>query len=103
MEAASKGGPWTFDSHLLIMERVQLGMQIENIPLNQVEFWVQVHHLPAGLMLEKVGKAMGNFIGVFVEYDKNNNTSYWREYMRERVQIDVRQPLKKQTKVKIKG
>ncbi|XP_058758128.1 uncharacterized protein LOC131631355 [Vicia villosa] len=103
MEAALKGGPWTFDSHLLILERLHLGIQIENIQLNQVDFWVQVHHLLAGLMLEKVGKAMGNFIGVFVEYDKNNNTSFWREYMRVRVRIDVRQPLKKQTRVKNKG
>lgn len=29
MEATLKGGPWTFDSHLLILERVKLGVQIE--------------------------------------------------------------------------
>lgn len=54
-------------------------------------------------MLEKVAKAMANFIGVFVEYDKNNNTSFWWQYMRLRVKIDVRMPLKKQTKLKNKG
>src|SRR4051812_20108425 len=72
MEAALKGGPWTFGSHLLIIERVQIGIQIENIPLFHVDFWVQIHNLPAGLMLEKVGKAIANYIGLFVEYDKNN-------------------------------
>lgn len=40
MEVALKGGPWTFDSHLLILERVRLGVQIKNIPLFHVEFWV---------------------------------------------------------------
>lgn len=78
-------------------------MQIENIPLFHVDFWVQIHNLPAGMMIEKVGRAMAKIIGEFVEYDKNNNTSFWREYMRVRVKIDVRVSLKRQTKVKSKG
>lgn len=76
MEAALKGGPWTFDSHLLILEKVKVGVQIENIPLFHVEFLVQVHNLLAAIMLEKVGKATTNFIGTFVEYDKNNNRAF---------------------------
>ncbi|MCH94705.1 hypothetical protein A2U01_0015670, partial [Trifolium medium] len=103
MEEVLQGGPWTFDNHILIVERVQLGMQIENIPLNHVNFWVQVHNLPAGFMAEKVGKKLANYIGEFVEYDKNNNSSFWRQYMRLRVRVDVRQPLKKHKKVKNKG
>lgn len=82
---------------------MQLGLQIENIPLNHVEFWVQIHGLLTGMMIEKVGRTMATFIGSFVEYDKNNNTSFWREYMRLRVRIDVSQPLKKLTRVKNKG
>jgi hypothetical protein len=64
--------------------------------------WVQVHDLPTGLMKEKVGILLANYIGKFVEYDKNNNTSFWRQYMRLQVRIDVRQPLKKETRVKDK-
>ncbi|MCI21255.1 hypothetical protein A2U01_0042421, partial [Trifolium medium] len=59
-----------------------------------------VHNLPLGLMKEKVGITLANYIGTFVEYDKNNNSSFWRQYMRIRVKIDVRQPLKKDTRVK---
>ncbi|GAU10318.1 hypothetical protein TSUD_418940, partial [Trifolium subterraneum] len=75
---------------------------IEHIPLFHVLLWVQVHNLPMGLMKEKVGKALANYIGTFVEYDKNNNSSFWRQYMRIRVRVDVRQPLKKDTKMKNK-
>ncbi|GAU27412.1 hypothetical protein TSUD_356480 [Trifolium subterraneum] len=100
MEGVLQGGPWTFDNHMLIVERVKLGVQIENIPLYHVDFWVQVHNLPTGLMAEKVGKTLANYIGSFVEYDKNNNSSFWRQYMRIRVRVDVRQPLKKESKVK---
>ncbi|MCI36871.1 hypothetical protein A2U01_0058095, partial [Trifolium medium] len=53
-------------------------------------------------MKENVGRQLGNYIGTFVEYDKKNNSSFWREYMRVRVKVDVRQPLKKDTKVKNK-
>ncbi|PNY14983.1 hypothetical protein L195_g011673 [Trifolium pratense] len=103
MEDVLQGGPWSFDNQMLIVQRVQLGVQIENMPLYHVEFWVQVHNLPVGLMVEKVGKALANYIGSFVEYDKNNNSSFWRQYMRLRVRIDVRQPLKKNKQVKNSG
>jgi hypothetical protein len=75
-------------------------MQIEQIPLFHVNMWVQVHDLPTGLMKEKFGIPLANYIGNFMEYDKNNNSCFWRQYMRLRVRIDVRQPLKKETKVK---
>jgi 14-3-3 protein epsilon len=100
MEEVLRNGPWTFDNHLLIMERVQIGVQIENIPLYHADFWVQVHDLPTGLMKETVGTQLANYIGSFVEYDKNNKSSFWRQYMRLRVKIDVRLPLKKDTRVK---
>ncbi|MCH96465.1 hypothetical protein A2U01_0017451, partial [Trifolium medium] len=102
MEGVLKGGPWTFDNNMLIMEPVQLGMQIEQVPLNHAELWVQIHNLPVGLMKEKVGSTLANYIGEFVEYDKNNNTSFWRQYMCVRVKVDVRQPLKKDQRVKNK-
>jgi hypothetical protein len=102
MEAVLNGGPWSFDNNMLILEQVQLGMQIDQIPLYHVNMWVQVYDLPTGLMKEKFGIQLANYIGTFVEYDKNNNSSFWRQYMRLRVRIDVRLPLKKDTKVKDK-
>jgi 14-3-3 protein epsilon len=103
MEAVLQGGPWSFNNQMLIMERVRIGVQIENIPLYHVDFWVQVHNLPTGLMAERVGKTLGNYIGSFVEYDKNNKGSFWREYMRIKVRLDIRQPLKKESRVKNQG
>jgi hypothetical protein len=50
-------------------------------------------------MKEKVGTTLANYIGAFMEYDKNNNSSFWRQYMRIRVKIDARMPLKKEAKV----
>jgi hypothetical protein len=100
MEAVLNGGPWTFDNNMLILEQVKLGMQIEQISLFHVNMWVQVHDLPMGLMKETVGTKLANYIGAFMEYVKNNKTSFWRQFMRIRVKVDVRLPLKKEMKVK---
>lgn len=72
------GEPWTFDNHLLILEVVQSGDIHAEIPLYHVNFWVQVHDLPAGFMTPIVGQHLGNFIGEFVEYVDNNNAGVWR-------------------------
>lgn len=64
---------------------------------------MQVHNLPVGFMSPVVGTHLANYIGQFVEYDASNNTSIWRNYMRLRVRIDVRQPLKKGHQVRKTG
>ncbi|MCH83589.1 DUF4283 domain protein, partial [Trifolium medium] len=103
MEEVLKGGPWTFDNFTLIIERVKIGVSLHDFPLFHVNFWVQVHDVPVGMMIEKVGKGLANYIGEFVEYDKNNNTSFWRTYMRVKVRVDVRRPLKIEKKIKLNG
>lgn len=97
------GGPWTFNGHLLIHGKISLGDILTQIPLFHVNFWVQIHNLPAGFMNEVIGKHLGNFIGAFLEYDPNNNSGVWRMYMRIKVQVDVRIPLKQEKKVKKAG
>lgn len=98
-----KGGPWTFDNYLMVLGQMQLGVPVPEIPLNHADFCVQVHHLPVRFMKEAVGKLLANFIGTFVEYDPSNNMSVWHSYMRLRVHIDVRLPLKQEWKVRIAG
>ncbi|GAU36753.1 hypothetical protein TSUD_318520 [Trifolium subterraneum] len=55
------------------------------------------------LDVEEVLKGLANYIGEFVEYDKNNNTSFWMKYMRVKVRVDVRSPLKIEKKIKLNG
>lgn len=97
------GGPWSFDNHLLILHQLEDGEEPSHVPLLHVDFWVQIFDLPVGFMSEHVGRLLGNFIGKFVEYDMQNNSSLWRTYMRIRVTIDVRLPLKRFKKIKKQG
>lgn len=48
----------------------------------------------------KNGQLLGNFIGKFVEYDKKNMVTVWRNYMRVRVCFDVRNQLRRHKVVK---
>lgn len=93
------GGPWSFDSALLILNNIKPGEDPTKVDLVEMDFWIQIHDLLVGYMSESVGKQLGNFFGTFPEYDSNNNSSIWREFMRLKVRIDVRRPLKWKKKI----
>ncbi|PPR88323.1 hypothetical protein GOBAR_AA32369 [Gossypium barbadense] len=52
---------WSFNNHLLLMHKIQLGKDSSMLPLIYAEFWVQIHGLPLGLMSE----AMRNSLVLF--------------------------------------
>lgn len=93
------GGPWSFDNALLVLNVIKPGEDPTKVSLFELEFWIQVYNLPVGYMSEAVGKQLGNFFGTFVEYDSKNNSSIWREYMRLKIRVDVRRPLKRKKKI----
>ena len=62
-----------------------------------------MYGLPVTYTSEKVGHQIGDFIGEFLEYDNNNNSSVWREYMRIKVSIDVCLPLVRYKNIKKKN
>ncbi|XP_074359603.1 uncharacterized protein LOC141699588 [Apium graveolens] len=94
MQWVTKGGPWSFDNAMLALEKVQAGENPATIKPCSLNIWIQLYNIPIGYMLESVGKQLGNFFGEFLEYDAKNNTSIWRECMRVRIKIDVRNSLK---------
>ncbi|MBA0674691.1 hypothetical protein Goari_016274, partial [Gossypium aridum] len=51
------------------MHQLKDGDEPMVMPLFTVDFWVLFHDLPHGFMLEMVAKQLGNFIGLFLEYD----------------------------------
>ncbi|KAH9752557.1 CCHC-type domain-containing protein [Citrus sinensis] len=95
--------PWTFDQHILLVKRLEENEQPRNVPLYFTSFWTQVYNLPIGFMSAKILKDIGNYIGTFLESDEHNLMGVWRNYMRIRVAIDVRKPLKRRMKLKKVG
>ncbi|KEH17512.1 uncharacterized protein [Medicago truncatula] len=95
MQRILKKGPWYFDNHLLMLNVVPANGNPNQVALQFVPFWIQVHDLPTGFMSEKVGKDIANHIGEFLEYDAKNNSNFLHTYMRIRVLLDVTKPLKR--------
>ena len=99
MQWVLKGGPWSFDNVMLVLNVVAPGEDPVKVSLMYLNIWIQIHDLPMGFMMESVGKQLGNFFGTFLEYDPKNNTSIWRDCMRVRISIDTRKPLKRKKKI----
>lgn len=90
---------WSFDNVMLVLAAIPRGMKPVNVPLWHLNIWLQIHDLPLGFMNEKVGKQLGDFFGEFSQYDEKNSASIWREYMRVKIRIDVRKPLKRKKRI----
>ncbi|KAH1056793.1 hypothetical protein J1N35_034858 [Gossypium stocksii] len=99
MNRVLKGSLWTFNNHLLVLHRLQCGEDPLKVRLIYTHFWVQVHDVPVGLFSEKLAAQLGNFLRSFLEYDCANLGKENRNYMRIRVQMDIRRPLKRKKQV----
>ncbi|KAG8479241.1 hypothetical protein CXB51_029714 [Gossypium anomalum] len=92
---------WTFNNHMLIFHRIKKNEDPMSMPLVFSDWWVQVHDLPSGSFKDSMAIQFGNFLGRFLEYDTKQVVNGFKNYMRIRVQIDVRKPLKRKKKIMI--
>ncbi|RZC04254.1 hypothetical protein D0Y65_018728 [Glycine soja] len=79
---------------MLVLGRLSAGDMLTQIPLFNIPFWVQLNDVPTGFVTPMVGKHMENFIREFLEYDSKNNTGGSRPFMRIKVLVGLRNPLK---------
>lgn len=86
-------GSWLYDNFHIVMDRIAPGVVPSFVPLNHINFWVQVHGLPLGFIQPKVGQGLGCFLGTLKAYDGRNTIH--SAYMHIKVAIDVNVPLKK--------
>ncbi|KAA3460676.1 nucleolin-like [Gossypium australe] len=93
------GMPWSFNRHLIIFHRLLENEEPSLVPLWEAVFWVQIHNIPIGYYTEGMAKQMGDFIGRFVDYDASMASKGNGQYIRIRVMIDVKQPLKRKKRV----
>ena len=104
MEHIVESASWSFDNHMLVLGRLSTGDMLTQIPLFNIPLWVQLHDVPTGFVTPMVGKHMENFIREFLEYDSKNNTGGSRPFMRIKVLVGLRNPLKTGKKlIKPKG
>lgn len=99
IERVLKGSPWTFNNHLLVLHNLKRGEDPQAVPLVFSPFWVQIHDVPLRMFSKNLAIQLGNFIGVFLEYDGSVLGKENRNFLRVRVQINVKRPLKRKKQV----
>jgi hypothetical protein len=72
------------------------------IKMHSSEFWARVYDLPLKLRSDAMAKLLGNVIGNFVDVDAKD-VNRLGKFLRVKVTIDLRQPLKRGTIVKYQG
>lgn len=80
--------------HLLILKELKPRENPRAVELTHMEIWIQVHNLHSCFMSQTIARTVGEYMESFVSSNEKNFTGFWKEYMRVRVSIDVRQPLR---------
>ena len=66
-----EGGPWVFDSNLLILKESDAFADPAATTFNLAEFWVQIHKIPMLCMSHSWGFELGKSIGTVRDVDLN--------------------------------
>ncbi|KAH1073311.1 hypothetical protein J1N35_025639 [Gossypium stocksii] len=90
---------WFFNNYLLLLQKLEIGEDPLQLSIHHALFWVQIHDLPLGLMSKTMARRFGAFLGEFLDYDTWIPSIGVQRFMRVRVCIDVRLPLKRKKKV----
>ena len=87
-------GPWSFGDHPLALRRWKSGMTTTSVRFTSMLMWVQVWALPFALLLEEVGRDIGNGSGEVLEVDLKVFSFDQACFIRVRVELPLDKPLR---------
>ncbi|KAK9273138.1 hypothetical protein L1049_017945 [Liquidambar formosana] len=88
-------GPWSIRGLLLVLKEWSFGLVLEEIDFHSYPLWVQVHGLPPDFKSSDNASKIGPKIGVLLDVDvPRSGQLVWNQFIRVRVDVDVRNPLK---------
>ncbi|KAL5739724.1 hypothetical protein ACOSQ2_028904 [Xanthoceras sorbifolium] len=97
------GGPWNFNNALLILQEQKGAGDIVQVKFRFSEFWVQIHHVPLMFMTKDIGMYIRFLVGTVKEVDGRASGDCLGRYLRVRVAVNVKQPLKRCPKVDVES
>lgn len=80
--------PWSFDKHLVVLQRYDGVRDIHELDFNLTPFWVQVHGIPVKFMTTAVVESLYESVGE-VQNQPQTKTEDCGGFMRVRVLLDV--------------
>ena len=63
VERIIENHPWSFDKHLVVLQRFEEFSKLNDLVFDKALFWVQVHNIPVRFMLKKVVESICETIG----------------------------------------
>ena len=84
--------PWSFDKHLMVLQRYGKDLIVEELSFNLTHFQVQVHGIPLGYMNPTVAVRVCETVGTVICHPKMPIDD-GGGFMRVQVLIDISQPL----------
>ena len=82
---------WSFDKHLMVLQRYDKDTSIEDLMFNRTSFWVQVHNIPVRFMNQKMAEGICSTVGMVIR--KPDMEVDGGSFIRVRVSMDVTRPL----------
>lgn len=96
-------GPWSFENNTLICKQVPPNTRPEEVVLDSLDYWVQIHNLPTMFANTEFVEKIGNYVGTFISADPNNFGGTWNSsFFRIRVSLKINEALKRRMKLRLR-
>ncbi|KAE8682599.1 hypothetical protein F3Y22_tig00111238pilonHSYRG00274 [Hibiscus syriacus] len=87
--------PWTFNGDLVALHRYDPSRGLGEYDFHSLSIWVRIYDLPLGWMNARVGASIANRLVEAVAVDLRTGAGRLGSYLRIRVNIDIRKPLRR--------
>ena len=95
MDWIMRGGPWSFDNQLLLLQRWKKGMTVGNIKMESASLWVQIWDAPFDTISSQVTREVGSRLGTVKEVERRNKKDDINMFMRVQVALPITKPLRR--------
>ena len=95
MERILRGGPWSFDNPLLILQRWKKGMTVGNIKMENASLWVQIWGALLDMISPQVAKQIGGHLSEVEEVEWKKKKDAINFFMCVRVSLPISKPLRR--------
>jgi hypothetical protein len=98
---ALEDGPWMFGKDLVVMADFDESKSLEELEFIYIPIWLRISKLPFSMMNKTVGEAIGEEMGVFMEMDKEDDGTAVGRFLRIKIRMDIRRPLRRGVLVQV--